>query len=96
MAPHEVEVRVRLGEYRTPPAVARRLSVAFVRQGETVRVVSAQFAGTPPLEWRQAVSLPAGDYDATVNVELDDRLATREDQVQVQPGEPVYVKAPIP
>lgn len=96
VSPREVEVRVRLGAYREPPQQARAVTVSLERNGAPVRVLSERFATTPPLEWRQSLSIPPGDYQATVNVELEQRVATRTTSVHLAPGEAVLIPAPTP
>jgi hypothetical protein len=93
--PRDVEVRVRLGAYREPPALARALSVVFLREGAPVRTVSARFDGVPPVEYRRTLSLPAGDYRAVVGVEMDGRAVSRESDVHLDPSTPAYVPAPV-
>jgi hypothetical protein len=94
--PRDVDVAVHLGAFREPPLVARALSVTLVRDGATVRRVSARFGVNPPVEWRQTLAVAPGNYRAVVEVEFGGRVATRETDVRIEPGAVVAIPAPIP
>jgi hypothetical protein len=94
VAPREVELRVRLGAFRDPPAQARGIEVALERGGAPVRVLRERFSGRPPAEWRRTLAVPPGDYEAYVSVELEGRVAERRTPVRVEPGELAWIPAP--
>lgn len=92
--PREVDVRVRLDAFREAPQRARALDVSFERRGSVVRALSVRFQDAPPAEWRRRLSLPPGDYEVMVRVEIDGRVLTRESNVHVEPGAVLDLPAP--
>ncbi|MEI8257062.1 MAG: hypothetical protein WCJ30_15420 [Deltaproteobacteria bacterium] len=95
VAPRDVEVRVPMTGFREGTSRARGVTVSFERAGDVVRVVTERFESSrPPATWVRTVSMPAGDYAATVAIESQGLAATRTSTVHVVPGEPVIVPAP--
>src|SRR5207244_2950550 len=95
VAPREVEVHVRLSAFRDEPNRARSITVSFVRDGDAVRALTQRFgASRPPSVWSQTLSIPEGNYETTVTVELPGHSAQRVANVHVAAGTPVEVPAP--
>ena len=95
MTPREVELRVPLRSYRSPPDVATGVSVSLSRGVHALRVISARFTESAPREeWRTHVSIPLGDYEAEVTVEMGARVVRAVSPVHVVPGELLRLRAP--
>ncbi len=95
VAPRDHELRVPMTGFREGSSRARSVTVSFERAGDAVRIVTERFGDSgPPSVWVRTVSLPDGDYAATVAIESQRRSATRTTNIHVAHGQPVIVPAP--